>query len=152
MYVSQVPGSPETGEVSAADVLDLYLKRVFTMGVFCEQEMGSHSPKLLCKRMRSKKCLLIWLDIYLHIDEPKKYTFHSYRRSAATAVADAGATSDQMQNFLDWANAKMTTDYISTSKARRVQSLPMRVQRSPKRVMLATLGNSGMIGTQLERS
>ena len=54
---------------------------------------------------------------HLHIDEPKKYTFHSYRRSAATAVADAGATSDQMQDFLGWTNAKMTTEYISTSKA-----------------------------------
>ena len=54
---------------------------------------------------------------HLHIDESKKYTFHSYRRSAATAVADAGATSDQMQDFFGWTNAKMTTEYISTSKA-----------------------------------
>ena len=54
---------------------------------------------------------------HLHIDEPKKYTFHSYRMSAATAVADAGATSDQMQDFFGWTNAKMTTEYISTSKA-----------------------------------
>ena len=37
---------------------------------------------------------------HLHNDELKKYTFHSYRRSADTAVADAGATSDQMQDFL----------------------------------------------------
>ena len=59
---------------------------------------------------------------HLHIDEPKKYTFHSYRRSAATAVADAGATSDQMQDFLGWTNAKMTTEFISTSKAAIIRS------------------------------
>ena len=85
---------------------------VFTLGPFCGQEMGSHSPKLLWERIWSEKCLLH--SAHLHIDEPKKYTFHSYRRSAATAVADAGATSDQMQDFF---GAKMTTEYISTSKA-----------------------------------
>ena len=55
---------------------------------------------------------------HLHIDEPKKFTFHSYRRSAATAVADAGATSDQMQDFFwlgKWQNDHGI--YISSSKA-----------------------------------
>ena len=42
---------------------------------------------------------------------------HSYRWSAVSAVADAGATSDQMQYFFGWSNAKMNTEYISTSKA-----------------------------------
>ena len=36
------------------------------------------------------------MTTHLHINEPKKYTFHSYRWAAASAVADAGATSDQM--------------------------------------------------------
>ena len=54
---------------------------------------------------------------HLHIDKPKKYTFHTYRRSAATAVADAGATSDQMQDFFGQTNAKMTKEYTSTRKS-----------------------------------
>ena len=45
-----------------------------------------------------------------------KYSFHSYRRSSATAAADAGATSDQMVDFFGWSNHKMTSEYISTSK------------------------------------
>ena len=45
------------------------------------------------------------------------WTLHSYRWSAATTVADAGATADQMQDFLGWANAKMNTEYISPYKA-----------------------------------
>ena len=45
------------------------------------------------------------------------WTLHSYRWSAATAVADAGATADQMQDFLGWANAKMNAEYISPYKA-----------------------------------
>ena len=53
------------------------------------------------------------MAIHLHIDQPKNYTFHSFRRSAATAVANARATSDQMQDFFGWANAKMTMEYVS---------------------------------------
>ena len=40
-----------------------------------------------------------------------------YRMPAATAVVDAGARPDQMKDFFDWANAKMTMEYIFTSKA-----------------------------------
>ena len=54
---------------------------------------------------------------HLYIDVPKKYTFYSYKGSGATAVADAGTKSNQMQNFFGWANAKMTPEYKSTSKA-----------------------------------
>ena len=57
------------------------------------------------------------MAIHLHIDQPKNYTFHSFRRSAATAVANARATSDQMQDFFGWANAKMTMEYVSTIKS-----------------------------------
>ena len=48
--------------------------------------------------------------------DPEKYSFHSFRRSSATAAADAGASTDQMVDFFGWANQKMTTEYISTSK------------------------------------
>ena len=111
----------KTGEVSTADVLDLYLRRV-------KEDLGLYTGRLLWtgngisftktplgKNMVGK--VPSDMATHLHIDEPKKYTFHSYRRSAATAVADAGATSDQMQDFFGWTNAKMTTEYIFTSKA-----------------------------------
>ena len=35
----------------------------------------------------------------LQLDTPGGNTFHSYRRSAATAAADAGATSEQMRDY-----------------------------------------------------
>ena len=52
-------------------------------------------------------------DTTTHLHEISQKSIHSI----ATAVADARATSDQMQDFFGWANAKMTTEYISTSKA-----------------------------------
>ena len=53
---------------------------------------------------------------HLGLEDPGKYTFHSFRRSAATAAADAGTSTDQMVDFFGWANQKMTSEYISTSK------------------------------------
>lgn len=44
------------------------------------------------------------------------FTFHSYRRSAATASADSGASEAQLCDFFGWRNSKMANEYISTSK------------------------------------
>ena len=111
----------KSGEVSAADVLELYLRRV-------KEDIGLSSGRLLWTGNR-KSFVAIPLGkntigkvpsdmaTQLHIDQSRNYTFQSFRRSAATAVADAGATSNQMQNFLEWSHSKMAEQYITTSKA-----------------------------------
>ena len=43
----------------------------------------------------------------LDLDEVKDYTFHSFRRSAATTCADQGATALQMQSHFGWKNPTM---------------------------------------------
>ena len=53
---------------------------------------------------------------YLKKDDVKTFTFHSYRRSAATAAADTGATAAQLTDFFGWKSPSMTTEYVSTSK------------------------------------
>jgi hypothetical protein len=57
-------------------------------------------------------------DIASHIKlaEPAKYTFHSFRRTAATTAADGGSSSEQMTEFFGWRNSSMCQEYISTSK------------------------------------
>ena len=52
---------------------------------------------------------------FLGKPNPEDYSFHSFRRSAATAAADAGATAQQMVDFFGWKNQSMTAEYISTS-------------------------------------
>ena len=65
-----------------------------------------------------QRFLLIWRrDYSWTVDTPGGYTFHSYWRSAATAVSDAGAISKRMRYFFGWDSTKMTAEYISTSKA-----------------------------------
>ena len=52
----------------------------------------------------------------LQLENPGCYTFHSFRRSAATAAADAGATSEQIIDFFGWSNSKMTTITLAPAK------------------------------------
>ena len=52
---------------------------------------------------------------FLGKSNPEDFTFHSFRRSSATAAADAGATAQQMTDFFGWKNPSMTAEYISTS-------------------------------------
>ena len=44
------------------------------------------------------------------------FTFHSFRRSSASAAADDGATAQQMIDFYGWKSVSMPQEYISTSK------------------------------------
>ena len=53
---------------------------------------------------------------YLKKDDVKAFTFHSYRRSAATAAADTGATAAQLTDFFGWKNPSMTTEYMYQHK------------------------------------
>ncbi len=46
----------------------------------------------------------------------KDFTFHSFRRSSASAAADNGATAQQMIEFYCWKSESMPQEYISTSK------------------------------------
>jgi len=56
------------------------------------------------------------LAIRLRVPNPAAYTFHSYRRSSATAAANGGKTAEQMLPFFGWKNASMVQEYISTSR------------------------------------
>ena len=73
-----------------------------------------------------------------------KYTFHSFRRSSATAAADNGATVQQMQDFFGWKSASMTMEYISTSKS-AVQSMASSLY-PPENVVKPEYGLSGKAG------
>ena len=43
----------------------------------------------------------------LNLPGPVKYTFHSFRRTSATRVADAGASMEQLVDFFGWKNGTM---------------------------------------------
>ena len=48
----------------------------------------------------------------LDLDEVKDYTFHSFRRSAATTCADQEATDLQMQSHFGWKNPTLAQDQV----------------------------------------
>ena len=53
---------------------------------------------------------------FLSVPECDKYTFHSFRRTAATSAADAGSSTEQLMDFFGWKNWSMCQEYISSSK------------------------------------
>ena len=112
---------PRTDASGSAEIVDDYIKTIKeTLGKFVGRLLWTGNAKTFVnipmgRNMVSK----VPFDMAekLNLDNAIGYTFHSFRRSAATAVADSGATSEQMRDFFGWSSTKMTTEYISTSKA-----------------------------------
>lgn len=44
---------------------------------------------------------------FLHKEDVKKFSFHGFRRSSATAAADAGASVAQLMDSFAWKNPSM---------------------------------------------
>ena len=84
--------------------------RVFYTG----RKDGSLTRQVMGRNMVSEVPHLVaqWLGK----EDPQSYTFHSFRRSSATAAADKGATAQQMVDFFGWKSHAMTSEYISTSE------------------------------------
>ena len=96
--------------VAIKDDINKYTGRVFwgaRGGTFIAQPLGRNMVGQIPHEMAK----------FLEIPTPKEFTFHSFRRSAATAAADTGASSAQMTDFFGWKNPSMPQEYISTSKA-----------------------------------
>ena len=82
-----------------------------------------------------------------NVDE---YTFHSFRRSAATAAADQGATAQQMVDFFGWKNQSMTSEYISTSDY-QLKNMAMKLAGSSTEAGTGGTGGTGETGRTSER-
>ncbi len=55
------------------------------------------------------------IAVQLKLDDPQAYTGHSFRRSSATQLANAGATSTDMRRFYHWKNDDTANRYIDQS-------------------------------------
>lgn len=51
----------------------------------------------------------------LGLANPESYTSHCWRRSAATTMANSGASAAQLQRKFGWANQKTCAEYVDTS-------------------------------------
>ena len=58
---------------------------------------------------------------------PADYTFHTMRRTSATAAAESGATVAQMMDYYGWKNPSMPQEYVSSSK-KDLQSMAIKLQ------------------------
>ena len=90
--------------------LNLFTGRMFFTGTsvaFFKQPIGKNTISKVPNEMAS----------LLELESPNLYTFHSLRRSSATAAADGGASVQQLMDFYGWSNSNMPQEYVSSSKA-----------------------------------
>lgn len=52
---------------------------------------------------------------FLQLDEPEKYTGHSFRRTSASIVSNHGGDSDRLQNHGGWSSSKVAKAYVESS-------------------------------------
>ena len=62
---------------------------------------------------------------WLQKDDPFSFTSHSLRRTSATLMADAGATSTQLQTHFGWKNQATANTYVEESKSSKIQAAEM---------------------------
>ncbi|KAG4070681.1 hypothetical protein HA402_013601 [Bradysia odoriphaga] len=78
----------------------------FRNGKCVNQVMGKHSIAKIPKNVAT----------YLKLDEPAKYTGHSYRRTGTTIAADAGASLEDLKRLGPWKSSKVCEGYIQESR------------------------------------
>ena len=112
---------PRSGETNFAEIVEMYIGAV-------KSDLGKFSGRVLWTGkdfnfvnipMGKNIVCLVPRDMakFLKKDEVNSFTFHSCRRSSATAAADSGASPQQMMDFFGWQNPSMPQQYISTSKS-----------------------------------
>ena len=109
---------PKQGGFAAR--LAMYLWKVnYQLNVFKGRVFytGLQYDKLKKQHMGKNTIAAVPHEIAAHLKlNPEEYTFHSFRRTAASAAADGGSTSEQMTSFFGWKDSSMCQQYISTSK------------------------------------
>ena len=111
-----VPRAKDVNEIDYAKTVDLYISsikdqlgkfkgRLFYTGrnlQFVDSPMGKNSIAGVPKEMAS----------FLEKDNSDAFTFHSLRRSSATAAADSGATAQQLTDFYRYGKIRICHRYI----------------------------------------
>ena len=124
---------PREGNTNFAEILEKYIDsikqelnvftgRMFYTGThkcFINSPMGKNTISQIPKEVAN----------LLGKDNSDGFSFHSLRRSSATAAADNGATVAQMMDFYGWAQPSMPQEYILSSK-HAVQGMAVKLQGS----------------------
>ena len=58
---------------------------------------------------------------FLKLEEPERYTGHSFRRSSASWLADGGADKDTIMRHGGWKSATVAEGYVETSEGNKKQ-------------------------------
>lgn len=82
----------------------------------------------------------------LSLPNPEKFTGHSFRRSSATHLADAGASSVDLRRQFNWKDDQTANRYIINSKSRNTHVAKM-IQQNVSTSVEATATSSTTVNT-----
>jgi integrase len=131
---------PSSGPVDYAAVVQGYLNTIkSSLGVFAGRPFFRGTPSAFFNQPLGKNIISkvpCEMATILGLENSQEFTFHSLRRSSATAAADGGASAQQLMDFFGWANANMPQEYVSSSKV-AVKSMAERLQGVEKKIVEA---------------
>lgn len=96
----------------------------YQKGKCCNQVIGRHKFLSIPKKIAE----------FLNLPEPEKYTGHSFRRTSATLLADAGADIITLKRHGGWRSANIAEGYVqeSINNKRKIGDLISRQIKLPR--------------------
>jgi len=82
---------------------------------FLNQGMGRNTLSNVGKKIAE------WLEL----SDVHRYTGHCWRRSSATAMADAGATNMDLKRHHQWKSDSVANGYVDNSKCGKIRAAEM---------------------------
>ena len=116
-----IPGRKTRTGFNFAKVVDNYLNNIKAeLGVYTGRVFWTGRGNNYVKTPMGRNMIAAiphQIAQFLNKNNAQAFTFHSFRRSSASAAADQGATSAQLVDFYGWKSTSMANQYITTSKA-----------------------------------
>lgn len=79
-------------------------------GYYTKQPMGIHTVRKFPVKMAS----------FLGLSNPKKYTGHSFRRSAANVLSEAGASTSNLKTHFNWKSENTSLKYLDNTQSSKL--------------------------------
>ena len=123
---------------------DAFFRRPLKSGYSKREVMGAKYLGKIGKNIASE----------LGLPNPQKYTGHCFRRSAATAAANQGATTVDLKTTFGWTNEKTALKYIEGTKVqkRRMSKLLTGIDSEAKRVRTELDSEAKRVTTEADSS
>ena len=109
-YLQKYDEILDNAKLGNGRVFKTYRVRQDGSGYYVNQPMGKHVLAKVPMKMA----------LYLQLSDPKDYTGHSFRRTAANVLAEGGASSSVMKKHFNWQSENTSMKYIENTQKSKI--------------------------------